>query len=279
MTLSDIINQMIETALSGLKMTSASPNVENTFIGLSQLEHPNLEEDIKKIIDENLQNETDILSPQKKQEHDLEKIKTEITQIKRDTEKNNDETTEELKRLTLAEKTKKRDITQVKDDLKVFDTTSIKQINNMSSTQLSNLQGMTKDPFKFMLVNVFKKFARGAGVLALATIIFTAVQIIISELMKPGRLLDRIFKRVARDEILLFNSREEQAELRQGFRTVIVTTMPFLSGSEVRGQVSGNLYNPTAIPQNRLDPRRVIPVIVSTQNASRGSKFFNRRSR
>lgn len=303
MTLSDIINRMIEVALNSAKISSASKTFTNKVTSITEIENPDIESEINNLIEENTQKggetsrrknqEPEFLSEKskafkelekqkkdlEKQKRDLEKTIVENKQLKREVDKNNSTSTEELKRLSIAEKTKKQELGKVQDELKVFDTTGIKQINNMSSTQLTNLQGMTKDPFKFMLTSVFKKFARGAGVIVLATIIFTAVQIIISELMKPGRLLERIFRRMAKDEILLFNSREEQAELRQGFRTVTITTIPFLRGSELRGQISGNLYNPTAIPMNRLDERRVIPPILSTQNASRANKFFNRRNR
>ncbi len=149
---------------------------------------------------------------------------------------------------------------------------------NMTGRQYANLHQFSKNPFNFIFNNIFKKFAKGAGIIALATIIFAAVNLIISELLKPGRLLDRRFKRIAADEIFLFNSREDIAELRQGFRTVTITTIPFLKGSQLRGQISGNLYNPSAIPMNRLDPRRTVPPMVTTQSSSRASRFANRRS-
>lgn len=251
MTLSDVINRMIEVALNGVKISSASKNHINTVTAISEIENPDLETDINNLIEESLANNQNLTSQQNKQGRELFDEKTKIDQK----------------------------IKNVDDKLSELDTTSLKDLKNLTNQQVSNLTEITRDPFKFIFGNVFKKFAKGAGVLALVTVIFSAVQIIIAELMKPGRFLDRRFKRVARDEILLFNSTEEQAELRQGFRTVTVTTIPFLRGSEIRGQISGNLYNPTAIPMNRLDERRVISPILSAQNASRASKFFGRRSK
>ena len=100
---------------------------------------------------------------------------------------------------------------------------------------------MVRDPFGFLFQGFLKKFGKGVGVFALATLIFEAVKFIIDELFKPGRDLDRTFKRTIRDEILLFNNEREQAELRQGFRSVIITTI-------------GEVTSPNAYcePQNSL---------------------------
>jgi len=251
MTLSDTINRMIEVVLFGAKISSASPAKVNTVTSLDEIEQADLESEIRTIIQEEISTqEIDAI----KSSDISSKNKAAASEVDRKVDK----------------------LTDTLDNLK---ESPFGTLESLTRSQVSNLQGFSRDPFKFLFANFFKKFAKGAGIIALATIIFAAVQLIISELLKPGRALDRRFKRVARDEFLLFNSREEQAELRQGFRTVTITTIPFLRGSELRGQISGNLYNPTAIPMNRLDPRRTIAPIVSAQNSSRASKFFNRRGR
>lgn len=251
MTLSDVINRMIEVALNGVKISSASKAHTNTVTSITEIENPDLESEISTLIEESIENNPNIPSDGSKQDKGVLDAKTKAD----------------------------KKLKNIDDKLTELDTTSLNDLKNLTNQQVRNLESFSKDPFKFVFGTVFKKLAKGAGVIALASIIFSAVQLIIAELMKPGRLLDRRFKRVARDEILLFNSREEQAELRQGFRTVTVTTIPFLRGSEIRGQISGNLYNPTAIPMNRLDERRVIAPIIKTQNSSRASKFFRRRNR
>jgi len=254
MTLSDSINRKIEVALLGAKITSAGTDKRiNRVLSVDQQDHTDIESEIRAIVEEEVKNvieeqsETRITGPAKAvQADDPAKTKKQVSALT--------ETIENLRESP-------------------FGT-----METLTRQQVSNLQGFSKDPFKFMLNKFFKKFARGAGIIALATIIFAAVELIISELFKPGRDLDRRFRRVAKDEILLFNSTEEQAELRQGFRTVTVTTIQFLKGNQLRGQISGNLYNPSAIPMNRIDPRRVIPPMISTQNSSRASKFSNRRN-
>jgi len=249
MALSDTINRIIEVALKSVKISSASPEHTNTVTAISEIENPDLETEIRTIVDE----EIDLKKTELKTSDILSKDKNITPEVDRKVTK----------------------LTETLDNLK---KSPFGTMESLTRTQVSNLQTFSKDPFKFLFSTFFKKFAKGAGIVALATVIFAAVQFIISELLKPGRLLDRRFKRIAKDEILLFNSREEQAELRQGFRTVVITTIPFLRGSELRGQISGNLYNPTAIPMNRLDPRRVIAPVIESQSSSRASKFANRRN-
>lgn len=252
MTLSDEINRAIEVALTGAKITSASPGHVNTVFLLEEMDHTNFEDGIRDIVDEQL-NLFESTTLQKSDQ---------LTSGKTD-----------------APNALELEIKKVNDEMENLTKSPLGELANLTREQTANLAQFSKDPFQFMIGRFFKRFAKGAGIILLATIIFAAVQLIITELMKAGRLLDRRFKRIARDEILLFNSREEVAELRQGFRTVTITTMPFLSGAEVRGQISGNLYNPSAIPMNRLDSRRVISPIISAQNSSRGSKFERRRNR
>ena len=81
-----------------------------------------------------------------------------------------------------------------------------------------------------MMGTVFKKMAKGAGVVGLALILMEVVKFIINELLKPGRLLDRRFKRDIEREIFAFRSREEKQKLRQGFSNIIVTSIGGLRG-------------------------------------------------
>lgn len=248
MAISDVINKMIEIALTGAKITSASPGHVNTVFLLEEMDHPELEDEIRNIIEEEIK-------------------LTKVEDVK-------------TPNLTGDDSTKlKKEVNILTETQEKFKASPLGTLTSLTRSQTEVLQSFTKNPFEFIITRFFKKMPKGTPHIILILAVLAAVKIVISELMKSGRLLDRRFKRLIRDEILLFNSREEQAELRQGFRTVTVTTMPFLKGAELRGQISGNLYNPTAISMNRLDPRRVISPIMSTQNSSRGSRFgrFGRR--
>jgi hypothetical protein len=123
--------------------------------------------------------------------------------------------------------------------LELYDKGKIGEINRFTSQQMGNLRGFVENPVQFMIQSVFRKFAKGAGIVAFALIIFEAVKWIISELLKPGRLLDLRFKRIAGEEILAFRQREDQQRLRQGFSNIIITTSPRLRGGE--GQIVNTL--------------------------------------
>jgi len=121
--------------------------------------------------------------------------------------------------------------------VKRFDKGNVGEINRMTSQQFGNVRDLARNPFTFVLNTVFRKFARGVGLIALAAIIFGAVKFIISELLKPGRFLDRRFKRDITKEIIQFRRREDQQKLKQGFSNIIITTMPGLRGGQ------GQFYN------------------------------------
>ena len=111
-----------------------------------------------------------------------------------------------------------------------LDTESAKQ--RFTSSQFGNLKEFVSNPAQFMIQTVFRKFAKGAGIFALALIIFEAVKWIISELLKPGRFLDLRFKRDINQEIIAFRQREDQQRLKQGFSNIIITTTPRLRGGQ-----------------------------------------------
>lgn len=126
-------------------------------------------------------------------------------------------------------KTERRTQEAVKK-LEKYDKGKIGEINRFSSSQMGNLREFVTNPVGFMVSSVFKKFAKGVGVIAFAAIIFEAVKFVISELLKPGRLLDIRFKRDINKEIIAFRRREDQQRVRQGFSNIIVTTQPRLRG-------------------------------------------------
>ena len=144
------------------------------------------------------------------------------------------------------------DDTNIKEDKKVNDTLkkvdrgdkgAVGKINSFSSTQMGNLTGFVENPASFILNKVFSKLAKGVGVIAFAFIIFEAVKFIIRELLKPGRLLDRRFKRTIEDELIAFRRREDQQKLKQGFSNIIITSMPSLRGSVNQAAQTVNTFD------------------------------------
>ena len=104
---------------------------------------------------------------------------------------------------------------------------------------MGNVRQLATDPTGFIMQTFMKKFAKGVGVVALALIIMEAVKWIISELLKPGRMLDIRFKRDISKEIIAFRQREDQQKLKQGFSNLIITSSPGLRGGQ--GQVTNTL--------------------------------------
>jgi len=194
--ISELINGMIQKILESAEWTSASPGFINTLIQVNAIENPDFEDEIKKIL-------TD---PTK-----AEKIKAEVP------------TKEQIKQ--------KKEIKGVTDKLKVFDKGNVGDIQRFTAEQFGNVQSMAANPSQFIMTTFFKKFAKGAGLISLGLLLFGVVQWIISEMLKPGRFLDRRFRRNIEEEILAFRSREEKQKLNQGFASIIVTSIGGLRGS------------------------------------------------
>ena len=111
----------------------------------------------------------------------------------------------------------------------------------MSKEQISNLTSFAKSPDGMVIRIFMKKFAKGAGAILLATIIMEAVKFAIDTLTKDGMPLDRRFKRIINAEVMAFFDRMMKAQLRQGFRTLISTSIGGLRGGQ--GNVGGNIYS------------------------------------
>jgi hypothetical protein len=133
----------------------------------------------------------------------------------------------------------KQAFNDVKDKVTIFDKGNVGEINQFTSSQMGNVRQIATDPTGFIIQTFMKKFAKGVGVVALALIIMEAVKWIISELLKPGRMLDIRFKRDISKEIIAFRQREDQQKLKQGFSNLIITTSPGLRGGQ--GQVTNTL--------------------------------------
>lgn len=127
-----------------------------------------------------------------------------------------------------------------KDVIKSLEKTNLGDLFSLGKEHIANLLGFAKNPSGFILATFLRKFAKGAGAIALAFIIMEAIRFGIEFLMRDGMPLDRRFKRYVQNEVIGFLDRLFKAELRQGFRSVITTTIGGLRGGQ--NQVSGNQF-------------------------------------
>jgi hypothetical protein len=200
---SDLINSMIKTSLQSSYIVS--PRFDDYRIeDVNVIESPDFEKEISELIKENSGVKSGVFG-------DAD------DQAKKDKQAFND----------------------VKDKVTIFDKGNVGEINQFTSSQMGNVRQIATDPTGFIIQTFMKKFAKGVGVVALALIIMEAVKWIISELLKPGRMLDIRFKRDISKEIIAFRQREDQQKLKQGFSNLIITTSPGLRGGQ--GQVTNTL--------------------------------------
>lgn len=212
---------MIQKVLESAEWTSASPVHINRLIQVNAIESPDFEQDIKDLLKE--QSEKIISKPNE------EKLKMTKT------------------------------VETLNHKVKGFEDGFVGEVHNFTSEQFGNVKALASNPSGFILQSFMKKFAKGAGVIALALIIFEAVQWIISELMKPGRMLDIRFRRNIEREILAFRSREEKQKLNQGMRSVVMTSIGGLRGGS--GQTFSS-YRTVAggtslFAKNYIDPQLI----------------------
>jgi len=148
---------------------------------------------------------------------------------------------------------KGKELKDTQDKVTAWDDGNVGQLANLTQSQFSNVRSIATNPAGFLLGS-FKGLAKGAGIIALAFILIEVIQFALDELMKPGRALDRRFKRIASREILIFTERQEAEELRFGIKRVIVTTRPYLRGGQ--GQATGNYaLPPQSIGRSFYDTR------------------------
>ena len=164
-------------------------------------------------------------------------------------------------------------VARVKD----FDRGNVGQIQSLTSNQFGNLRGFALNPVGFMISSVFNKFAKGAGIAGLALIFFEVIKFVIAELLKPGRFLDRRFKRDISNEILAFRSREEKQKIRQGFSQIIVTTIGRLRDGT--GQSTNTLrqtagIDPQIINRTFTQPRTMEAAAGVPMSVAKGKKRF-----
>ena len=203
-SLSELINSMIKRVVEGAEYTSASPGFTNKLKSFDGEENPDLEAEVKRLLTDN-----------------------DKTSKQSGTAKFIDED---------SIKAREKKLTSLSKKVELFDKGNMAEIQSLTSAQFGNVRALATNPVQFMMGTVFKKLAKGAGVIGLALIIMEAVKFIINESLKPGRLLDRRFKRDIEREIFAFRSREEKQKLRQGFSNIIVTSIGGLRGGA--GQIT-----------------------------------------
>ncbi len=171
-----------------------------------------------------------------------------------------------------AEDQVKKDKQSLKDVTKkvtLFEKGNMGEINAFTSAQMGNIKQVATDPTGFIIQTFMKKFAKGIGVIALAMIIMEAVKWIISELLKPGRMLDVRFKRDISKEIIAFRRREEQQKLKQGFSNLIITSSARLRGG------AGQMVNTLDLVRNNNFPENIgmspIQIVASGVSLSKGN--------
>ncbi len=199
--LADIVNQMIGRSLESAEFTSANPTHINTLIQINEIDNPDIESEVRKIVREETQGGKSIKS-------------------------GNDATDEAFNTLQV------KQTLENSKKLKTIDKGNLGDIHRMTSNQYGNIRELANNPASFMMNTMFRKLAKGAGIIGFALLIFEAVKWIISELLKPGRMLDIRFKRDINNEIIAFRQREEQQKIKQGFSSIIITTAPRLRGGQ-----------------------------------------------
>jgi hypothetical protein len=145
---------------------------------------------------------------------------------------------------------------------------------SLSKDNISNLIGIAKNPSGAIMGMFMKKFAKGAGAIALALLLMEAVRYAIEYLMRDGMPLDRRFKRFVHNEVFSFLDRLTKMQLRQGYRSVTVTSISRLRGGA--GQVGGNLYSISQGTISQKLPSNFYSVPVSTGNTKGRTRRFGK---
>ncbi len=235
--------------------------VENLSSEIARADEKKVSQQIKKV------SERDYDPTPTFSEHVKKYLKEEIKKINKEIRGAKPEDVESLKeKLKIRENSLK---------LKRLNDSPVSIVRDMTSSAAINLQKFTMNPGAFFLAGigkVFKKLGGAAtkgGIIGIiALVVYELTLFAISEMMKPGRLLDRRFKRIARLETMNFYERTLQEEIRHGYQEIRVTTMEGLRGGA--SQVNGNFFEfssgATGIIQS--SPYRSSQEIYKSQNVA-----------
>lgn len=110
------------------------------------------------------------------------------------------------------------------------------QLGGVGGTAVGLIGSLKSGPVGF----IEKIFKNPIGKAAIAAAVAQALIEQIAEILQsPGNIFDRRYRRMIKDEATGLLSRADQAQLRQGFRTIRVTSRPGLRGGQ--GQTFSNL--------------------------------------
>jgi len=131
--------------------------------------------------------------------------------------------------------------------LKELNDSPVGMVKNFTQEQATNLRGFVTNPGQYFIAGLGKALKRVGGAASkggligiIALIVYEITLFALDEMMKPGRPLDRRFKRIARLETMNFYERQLQEDLRHGYQEIRVTTMSGLRGGA--SQVNGNFF-------------------------------------
>ena len=236
---------------------------ENLASNLAKTDEEKVAQQVREV------SERDKLEPGDFSEHVKKYLKEEIKKINKEIRGAKPEDVESLKeKLKIRENSLK---------LKQLDASPVSIVRDMTQAAAINLQKFTTSPGAFFLAGlgkVFKKLGGAAtkgGIIGIiALVVYEITLFALDEMMKPGRPLDRRFKRIARLETMNFYERTLQEEIRHGYQEIRVTTMEGLRGGA--SQVNGNFFEfssgATGIIQS--SPYRSSQEIYASQNAAGG---------
>ena len=294
MTLSDEINRMILKIVESLEITSANPTHTNTVIQANQMDTPDLESMIRDELVSDTENKKPDVAGKKElvEKRILDEVNRKIALIEKSILDEVNRKIESANKTAVGDLTKKvespiknktgsktetKKLDDVSKKIELWDRGAVGEVNKMTSAQMNNFKSLMANPTGFVMQVFIKRFAKGAGVIALALIIGEAVKMLLMELMKPGRLLDIRFKRNIKDELLQFKRKEDQQKLRQGFTSVILTSMPGLRGSPNQAAQTVNSLDLTRL--NRIpatigfDPLNMVSSGLSMKLNNRRKRF------
>jgi len=201
------------------------------------------------------------------EQKEITRLKDEIKKINKEIRDKKPEDVESLKeKLKIAENSL---------ELKRLRESPVSIVRDLTQEAAGNLRKFTTSPGQFFMAGLGKIFKKVGGAASkggiigiIALIVYEATLFALDEMMKPGRPLDRRFKRIAKLETMNFYERQLQEELRHGYAEIRVTTMQGLRGGQ--SQVNGNFFEfssgATGIIQS--SPYRSSQSIYQSQNAN-----------
>jgi len=234
---------------------------ENLASNLAKTDEENVAQQVKKVSERDFDPTTDF------SEHIKKYLKEEIKKINKEIRGAKPEDVQSLReKLKIRENSLK---------IKRLNDSPVSQVRDMTQEAAGNLRKFTSNPGQFFIASFFKSLKKLGGAATkggiygiIALIVYEITLFVLDELMKPGRPLDRRFKRIARLETMNFYERTLQEELRHGYLEIRVTTQAGLRGGQ--SQVNGNLFEfgsgSTGIIQS--SPYRSSQTIYRSQNPS-----------